>query len=338
MGETVLTPASGKHLGWMDTLRGLAVFLVIFEHAILLTPVPLPEWLVHASNVFAPFRIPALMFLSGMLLPKSLEKPGGVYLRGKCSRIVWPYLIWSVMIWGLANWGDDRPNLFGELFVNPTTTPMWFLAYLAVYYAVGLFLNGWRGLAAIVPSMLASAVIGDNNGGRFFYLLAFFLLGDCISRNADKVFPLILRREVRILAAMVAVGLATASAFGVHVKYIPLYSIPVFVSIAAIIPLVERLSRSKVGKAIGGYGQHTIIFYVLHWPVMVYAWNLLAKLGVSNGLVLAAGNLAAGLAAGYIALALVRRYPRLAILFRFDLQLRQVAAGKVRAHGESTSN
>jgi uncharacterized membrane protein YcfT len=322
----------------MDTLRGLAVFLVIFEHAILLTPLPLPEWLVHTSNVFAPFRIPALMFLSGLLLPKSLKKNPGVYLRGKASRIVWPYLIWSVVIWGLANWGDDRPNLLVELFVNPTTTPMWFVAYLAVYYLIGLFLHGWRGLAAVVPAMIISAMIGDNNGGRFFYLLAFFLLGDCISRNADKVFPLIFRREVIAVAGLVAVGLATASALGVHIKYIPLYTVPVFVSIVAIIPAADRLSRLRVGGAIGSYGQHTIVFYVLHWPAMVYAWNLLAKLGVSNSLVLAAGNLVAGLAAGFVALALVRRYPRLEILFRFNSRRKPIAAGKVGAHGDSATN
>lgn len=332
----VSTPTTTKHLAWMDTLRGLAVFLVIFEHAILLTPLPLPDWLVHASNVFAPFRIPALMFLSGLLLPKSLAKPFPVYMRGKASRIVWPYLIWSVLIWGLANWGDDRPNPLVELFVNPTTTPMWFLAYLAVYYALGLFLHGWRGLAAIVPALVASAMIGDNNGGRFFYLLAFFLLGDYISRNAGKVFPLLFRREVTAVAAAVALGLAAASALGLHVKYIPLFALPVFVSIAAIIPAMDRLSRSKVGRVIGSYGQHTIIFYVLHWPAMVYAWNLLAELGIGSGVVLAAGNLVTGVAAGFAALALVRKFPPLAILFRFDWKRRPVAAARISAHGDTS--
>ncbi|MEK0153945.1 acyltransferase family protein [Arthrobacter oryzae] len=332
----VSTPLPGQHLKWMDTLRAVAVFMVIFEHAILLTPLALPEWLVDASNVFAPFRIPALMFLSGLLLPKSLAKPAGTYLRGKLSRIVWPYLIWSVLIWALANWGDDRPNLLIELFLNPTTTPMWFLAYLAMYYVIGLFLHGLPGALAAIPLLLVSALLGENNAGRFFYLLAFFLMGDYISRNAARFFPILFRREVTIVAGAVGIGLAVAAVSGVDVKYVPALALPVFVSILATIPLVDRLARTKPGEVIGAYGTHTIVFYVLHWPAMVYAWNLLAVLGVTNAMVLAVGNLLIGLAAGFIALVLVRKFPVLALLFSADWRRSPVSAGTASERGDTS--
>lgn len=320
MISQVAMPRAGslERARWIDLLRVVAVLLVIFEHAVLLTPLPLPPALVSISNVFAPFRIAALMFLSGLLLPKSLEKSSGEYFTGKARHILWPYLIWTLLIWGLANWGDDRPNLLIELFVNPTTTPMWFLAYLTVYYALAFAIPAAI-TAYLAPVLVAIAALPEmpDNLQRFLYLFAFFLVGSFVARNWDRLQPFLFRRAVTAISLTLGVGLAVASFLGAPIKYEPLYAVPVLASIVAVLPLVERVSSTRGGKFLAGYGRETIVLFVVHWPVQVYTWNLLARLGVASAEILFVGNLVAGLFVAFLLVELNRRFPIVRAMFAF---------------------
>ena len=71
---------------WMDRLRGVAIVAVIVLHAELsargASGQELP--LVHTLNgALAPYRMPMLVALSGMLLTPALGKPWRTYLSGK---------------------------------------------------------------------------------------------------------------------------------------------------------------------------------------------------------------------------------------------------------------
>lgn len=56
------------------------------------------------NQVVEPYRMPALMFLSGMLLHRSLSKSASLYFGGKARKIAWPYVLWSLI--GLMLAGD----------------------------------------------------------------------------------------------------------------------------------------------------------------------------------------------------------------------------------------
>ena len=68
-------PSGSKaRIGWMDTLRGMAIILVIFDHALYhatLNSDSVPEWIATLSLIFNPLRMPLMVFLSGMLLSPS---------------------------------------------------------------------------------------------------------------------------------------------------------------------------------------------------------------------------------------------------------------------------
>src|SRR6478735_4086004 len=93
-------PSTDDRLHWMDLLRGCAVLLVIAFHA---STYPIefgmevPDVLVTINVALTPFRLPTLLVLSGMLLPRALEKPLGRYYAGKARNILWPYLVWTVL-------------------------------------------------------------------------------------------------------------------------------------------------------------------------------------------------------------------------------------------------
>ncbi len=67
--------AAGGCAVWMDQVRGLATVLVVAYHAktVLGRFVPdVPDALGVALELFEPFRMPLLVFLSGTLLSRSL--------------------------------------------------------------------------------------------------------------------------------------------------------------------------------------------------------------------------------------------------------------------------
>jgi len=309
----------------MDSLRAVAVVAVIVEHAVNLTPGSVPAALQAVTNAVAPFRIPTLVFLSGMLLSRSLARPRREYVQGKLSRIAWPYLVWSVITVGVSSLGQDRPDLLEEV-VAPTS-PMWFLAYLLAFYALALVVpaavRGWL----VVPALLASALADpaglhsffvhspEHGVQRFFLTLAFFFAGDLLARHADRVLPVLLRREVVAVAAVLALGAAAISAAGWTVRYQPLYAVAVFAGIVALIPLFERFAATRAGAVVGGYGRHTMELYVVHWPVQLVTWHVVVALGPDGGLVVTCANALAGLGAGLALVHLQRRVPVLRRLF-----------------------
>ncbi|NSX38244.1 acyltransferase family protein [Pseudarthrobacter oxydans] len=99
MASTLSAPtqiSAKKRMQWMDVMRGAAVLLVILFHTESQISGNLPGYepiFAIFNDAVAPFRMPTLMLMSGMLLPRSLRKPVGAYLRGKLFVIGWPYLL-----------------------------------------------------------------------------------------------------------------------------------------------------------------------------------------------------------------------------------------------------
>jgi len=91
----------------MDLLRGGAILLVIAHHLRLVQQAwdgSTPHLMVVLSEATAPFRMPVLLFASGLLLARSLQKPTGRYLTGKARALLWPWLLWSAVMLPILGW------------------------------------------------------------------------------------------------------------------------------------------------------------------------------------------------------------------------------------------
>jgi uncharacterized membrane protein YcfT len=80
----------GAGLVWMDFLLGLCILHVILKRATAMVEsagIEPPAGVVIFNDALESFRMTALMFLSGMLLSKSLDRPPPAYVRGKLFQI-----------------------------------------------------------------------------------------------------------------------------------------------------------------------------------------------------------------------------------------------------------
>lgn len=322
-----------QRLVWADIVRGAAILLVILHHTesqIRSNLGDYPSALIVLNDVFAPYRMSLLMFLSGMLLARSLSKSPGVYLRGKVARIGWPYLVWSaLMMAALAV--SERGVTLDELlavFYDPPTY-LWYLAYLMVFYVVALLIPSARTRAVLAPvALIAAAVIPDDKWSRMLFLFGFFLLGDFCSRHWDKIWNSLSRPVPLLLLTALATSAAVASASGIRVNYVPAWSVCIAAIVVPAAWASGRLTQTWIGRKLAIVGRHSIVFYASHFLVLMVAFHLLVRVGVSNVVVLAVLLPCIAVAVG-AGLTWLRRFPVGRILFAWPLKSMRVGGSAV---------
>lgn len=279
---------------WMDAVRGIAIILVIAFHSVSMTEdtgVGVPAWIMQITDFFLPYRMPALMFLSGLLLTASLRKPAFQYYESKTRVLVWPYILWTLIY--ILVIGVEYP-IYHPLAWSPQGNYLWFIAYITAYYFMAPALK--RLPAWIVPLVLILASILTGSG--FLYFAFFFFLGHAISANRD-----VLERTLGSLW-MPAIALI-AFGFGVYAMFVDVEHKGVYVplsiaGILAIIWLVRRVENHRVIRPFIFLGQQSLVFYVSHVPIMAFLLEAWASIGVSSPAILIPSNVALAILAGYL--------------------------------------
>jgi fucose 4-O-acetylase-like acetyltransferase len=314
----------------MDTLRGIAIGLVILDHSgdLVQTNIGgLPVWIDTFDDAVAPFRMATLVFLSGMLLPASLRKRGWAYLGGKLRRIGWPYLVWSLIVITLlavTTRITGRPidwNLYPRTF-NPFAPPtyLWYLYYLLLYYVIALVLRRvpWLVLSAGAVAVAVLITGPLPTYGRLFYLMALFFLGATAQEHLARWEALLrnwIFRAVVIVVAAVTLALAGG---GVSVRYQPQYLWGAFAGICLLMLISQAMAHTRPGRFLAQNGQRSIVYYCTHWSAILIAYHLADRLGVHDPLLLFVVTLIAGAGSGYVMLKVVARWRAVDWLYEWN--------------------
>ncbi len=269
-GEATISSTEGTRIGWLDSLRGVAILLVVVLHAgealrVAVGPIP---GLDQANLFLEPFRMPVLMFLSGILLPQSVAKPGREYFAGKVSMVAWPYLLWSVII--LAASGDlGAGRLAGILYLSPTY--LWYLWFILVFYALAYPLRRVPPLAIAGVGLALSLVLPDaSRPETLAFLAAFFFFGAWCARHARLVERTIGRPWVLALAAASAVTVGVLNVAGRDVLYRGEFVWGVVGALGVVCWIFPRLGPNRATAVLEFVGRYSIVFYVVHLgPIMV---------------------------------------------------------------------
>lgn len=297
MSDAIASTPRRPRMTWMDTLRGTAIILVIMWHAaaiLRLFDVPAPHWLLLLNETMAPYRMPTLMFLSGMLLNRSLAKPLPVYLTGKLRHIAWPWFLWS-----LLNLVIMQPAGGPFAFATWAFSYLWFLAYIMVYYLIAPLVQRIPApLVALAFGLFSFVVAEDENRRKFCFLAIFFFLGRWASENRDWLMRTAASPKVWYLAP-VALGFGAASAWFGPWRY---QSILVLFSLAGILVAIKCAIRFNGPRSepLQFVGRNSLIYYVTHFPVIVLVVRAADAMGLDSRVIIPTG-LVMALAVGTVA-------------------------------------
>lgn len=260
-----------SRMTWMDAMRGFAVLLVMFTHTY-----TMPQGLdatfssvafANVVQVFQSWRMPMLVFLSGVLLPRSVSKPLGTYYRGKAERILWPFLVWMVVL-ALAT---GRPgSLLSVEFWRGGAWHLWFLWVLMLCYLIGPVIRRVPALvvAVVLFVLLLEFVSGPRHWVRPLYWGVYFFLGAASARLLPRIRTAPAALGVIAVILMVLTVTATRTGALVVAERQPWSVFAALPGILVVLWLGPRLPRLPFLEFCG---RRSMVLYVAHMPVLILA-------------------------------------------------------------------
>lgn len=310
-----------RRIGWMDCLRGLAILLVVLHHSTQIVTYRIaeaPAVFGFLSEFFAPFRMPLLMFLSGLLVAGSLHRPAGAYVWGKIRRILWPIIVWTFIYQGMQTVVDGDP--FAWYTPEFWNGYLWFMQFVGAYYIIALLLRwipAW--ILVIVPFAGMILLPADTLGQRFFYLMPFFFLGAFIEKHWDQ-YARLLSFPVAAMLCVIPLGVALYSGLVTPLWYTPLAAIPAMIGIVVLVRASVAIPDARWLAPVRFVGRYSLIYYCAHYPVFAALGWIAQKAGLDNPTIALIAVFAATLAISTVFAILGRRMP-VSLLFELPRRL-----------------
>jgi fucose 4-O-acetylase-like acetyltransferase len=277
-GSTKSAPK--PRLEWMDCLRGISIVLVVILHAYSIAAMHSGNSIravVVFDNVFGPLRMPIMVFLSGLFVPRSLTKGVSTYFSGKLRGVAYPYFLWSglmIALFFLASvtigWKVEI-GIIAKVFYAPIEH-LWFLAYLFLFFVLAFLVRRFNPLLVAAVTMVVAFLPVAGNWEKFWYLASFFMLG-----VAAATFPLVWERATRsaiVSGLLLTVSIATLWALTMKLVYVPGTPFRTALVLAALVGasgVFMRIAHLVPFAPFRYIGRNSLIFYIVHWPSIIFS-------------------------------------------------------------------
>lgn len=269
---------------WMDSLRGAAIILVIHYHVTEnISKYPdTPQILIDLTNLIAPLRMPILIFLSGLLVSKSILKGKKEYFSGKMKNILYPFLIWTVIMYALSYakeiyLGDPMETTFLQALTVMPLYHLWFLEFLLIYYIVIYYMKNIQPLIILSSVIFLYFIFYGYGDDRVLSLFCFFTLGCYFGRNLNEISTKI--KEMSYIPIFISTAVAVVfSIFNIKNDLINsnvYYLLSAIFFIPILIKLFMLIENTKLSRFLEFFGVGSLVLYLVHLPVITVVFNIL---------------------------------------------------------------
>lgn len=290
-----------KRLLWLDCLRGIALFLVIFGHSIerYQTGVGKNIVLDHMDTFIYGFHMMLFFMISGYLYglkeeklnQKGLKENFGNFTKNKLIDLGIPYIIFAILVWvgkfifsSFVKYQVDIMDLL-TVFVNPVAFT-WFL-YILLWVSVII-----KGLDVIIKNrkivwmitllMVVVACLFETNikliDRVLFYTISYYT-GTVIYKNFDKIC-----KNNAFIFTMGFVFIAFSIIRAIRPDYLYLKAVTGVTGSVFLMIIMCNIGehKNKIYNFMVFCGEITIFLYILHPVVLSGVKVLLGKAGITN--------------------------------------------------------
>lgn len=291
-----------KRIMWLDSLKGLAIVLVVMGHVAdgYLSAGTFPEYTKVFQYIYS--------FLYSFHMPLFLAVSGYVFYTAYCARlrekqdryvrqlinIGYIYIIFSVLQCVMKTLAAAMVNNsiglkdFLLIPIKPVS-PYWYLYFMLFYYVIFHTAEKYKvrvGIclaAAFAVSIAASCLKFDIVFPlrRMMLYVCFFYMGIFIAKTKEAAEPP--KAVTYSCGAVCAAGVVLVAVFNKSLLTVP--AIGIIIAAAAVILFIRLFSSVKAlgeNRLLVFLGGYSLEIYVIHCYVTAAGRAILPKLGISN--------------------------------------------------------
>lgn len=184
MQNTVIGKAEAIRVEYIDSLKGFAIFCVLWGHSIQYLKDQVDFFNNEMFAVIYSFHVPLFFVVSGFFFSSSLKLPFKTFLYKKSIQLLVPCLVWTVILKlyfiinsHLTGVGNYKPLYeFGTL-IDPRTWNLWFLRELFISFLILYILYKVVKVELLVFVFSIIFIFIAPSGEYQRFLLPMFLLG-----------------------------------------------------------------------------------------------------------------------------------------------------------------
>ncbi|MFJ2550877.1 acyltransferase family protein [Microbacterium sp. NPDC087591] len=276
---------------WVDVAKGIAIFLVVFYHAVVIgVPEGLgaPIW-ADVNAAVSWVRMPLFFFAAGLFAEPVIRRPWAAVWSGRVGVLVWVFLLWTVLRFAYFSLApmETRPaetDVFA-LILSPVrpTTGLWFLHALIVFLVLAklmrrvpawIQLAGATLLSALFFSTLTTGSLSYNGMARYFvfFLAGLYLRERVLIGNA---------RPRPFLTFAVGAGYAGLMLLSAHSGFLRVPGIATWLGALGVVfgcMAAVLIANTPLRRPLAYVGRSTLPIYVTHVVLIAVLYRLVTRL------------------------------------------------------------
>lgn len=286
-----------KYIEQIDTLKGIAIFMVILGHSIIKYPINLHDNVVcnYVYRLVSSVHMPLFFVISGYCYTQKANFKD--YLFAKIKRLMIPYFIFGILDIiprYLLSFMVNRPRGIVESVISILLFggEYWFLYVLFIIFVIYPFINSvleknkylsmmMIPLLIILSKYMSSVDIFQIN--KTIYYLSFFMTGWIVRKKAGKD---IFKIDSNSNELVVLVALLWTCLVLINEPYLAELS-----CVFGLLLMYMIANYKNINIIFSRFGKYSLQLYLFNGYFLVLSRTVIVKVfGITNPLIIVAGN------------------------------------------------